>query len=276
MRTVREAWTDALYGPAGRFVTSGVRDFSTALTDPVTAAVLCAELLERALATDRALGEPASFAVVDVGAGTGGFLQRVAAQAPARWRLVGVEVGPRPAGLHPRVDWVREVPAHTGFLLAHEWLDDVPLDVVRDGRLVLEDGSPGRDADTSWVERWGGEEDGSPRDEAWRAATERLLAGTALAIDYGHDRGTRRATLTGWRHGRPVAPLLDGSCDVTAHVALDSLMAAVEGQTRTSQRDALRGLQPQGLQEASAVRALRDPDGYGGYGWVSLDRTPDL
>ena len=27
------------------------------------------------------------------------------------------------------------------------------------------------------------------------------------------------------------------------------------------------------MAEINALRALRDPDGYGGYGWVTLDRT---
>jgi hypothetical protein len=94
-----------------------------------------------------------------------------------------------------------------------------------------------------------------------------------LAVDYGHDQGNRRPTLTGWRAGRPVPPAWDGSCDVTAHVALDSLAAAVPGQVRSTQRDALAGLEPLGMAEASALRSLRDPDGYGAYGWIALDRT---
>lgn len=275
VRTVREAWRDALYGPHGRFVTSGVRDFSTALTDPVTGPLLCAHLLGVAVDVDRALGETPRFTVTDVGAGTGAFLAFVAAHGPARWRLHAVEVGPRPHGLDQRITWGAGIPETRGLLLAHEWLDDVPLDIVRDGRVVGEDGSLGRPHDTEWVDRWGGEEDGSARDEAWRAATDRLSGGVALAIDYGHSRTARRPTLTGWRAGRPVPPVFDGSCDLTAHVALDSLTAAVPGQTLTTQREALASLQPHGLAETSALRSLRDPDGYGAYGWVRLERGLD-
>lgn len=276
MRTVREAWRDALYGPRGRFVTSGVRDFSTALTDPVTAPVLCAHLLSVAIDVDRALGEPAEFAVTDVGAGTGGFLSFVAAHGPARWRLHAVEVGPRPAALDARIAWCASIPKTHGLLLAHEWLDDVPLDVARGGRVLLADGTLGGEHDTAWLDRWGGEEDGSARDEAWQAATDRLSGGVALAVDYGHTRATRRKTLTGWRAGHAVPPVFDGSCDITAHVALDSLTAAVPGQTLATQRDVLASVDARGLAAASALRALRDPDGYGDYGWVSLSRGISL
>jgi hypothetical protein len=34
-------------------------------------------------------------------------------------------------------------------------------------------------------------------------------------------RGDRRTTLTGWRDGHPGSTVPDGSCDITAHVALD-------------------------------------------------------
>jgi hypothetical protein len=267
VRTVRQAWDEALYGPAGRF-TAGHRDFATALTDPVTAPLLSRVLLDLARSTP----VDGDFTVVDVGAGTGAFLQHVATCGPADWRLVGVERAPRPAALDPRVAWVAELPLRfRGFLLAHEWLDDVPLDVVRDGRVMLEDGSPGAAAGP-WTHGWGGDEDGSARDDAWRAAVGHLDRGTALAVDYGHTRTTRRPTLTGWRDGRPCRPVYDGSCDLTAHVALDSLAAAVPGSRLSSQRDRLAAVETRGLQETSALRALRDPDGYGGYGWVQVDR----
>jgi hypothetical protein len=78
---------------------------------------------------------------------------------------------------------------------------------------------------------------------------------------------------------------LDGSCDVTAHVALDSLAAAVSGQL-TTQRDALRALgisaerPSQELARAEPLRYLAElssageaaellnPSGLGGFGWV--------
>jgi len=74
----------------------------------------------------------------------------------------------------------------------------------------------------------------------------------------------------------------DGTCDLTAHVAVDSL----EHDELTTQRAALRGLgldaatpphalagtDPGGylaaLADASAVGVLTDPDGLGGFSWV--------
>ena len=51
-------------------------------------------------------------------------------------------------------------------------------------------------------------------------------------VDYGHARADRPAagTLTGYREGRQVAPVPDGSCDLTAHVAMDSLGARRAGR----------------------------------------------
>ena len=50
-----------------------------------------------------------------------------------------------------------------------------------------------------------------------------------MAVDYAHVRDSRPpfGTLTGFRAGREVPPVPDGSCDVTAHVALDACAAAV-------------------------------------------------
>ena len=75
--------------------------------------------------------------------------------------------------------------------------------------------------------------------------------------------------------------MLDGSCDVTAHVALDSL-----GGSLVSQRDALRALGVSAarpslelahteplrylaeLSSAGEAAELLDPSGLGGFGWV--------
>ncbi|NEC19081.1 hypothetical protein G3I50_12545, partial [Streptomyces parvus] len=70
---------------------------------------------------------------------------------------------------------------------------------------------------------------GRPRDAAWTGAVGCLTAGLAVAVDYAHGRGTRPpfGTLTGFRGGREVRPVPDGSRDLTAHVALDACAAAV-------------------------------------------------
>ncbi len=54
-------------------------------------------------------------------------------------------------------------------------------------------------------------------------------------------------TLTGYRDGRQVVPVPDGSCDITAHVAMDACAeagreAGADASALMSQADALRSL----------------------------------
>ncbi|GHJ51451.1 hypothetical protein Nm8I071_07580 [Nonomuraea sp. TT08I-71] len=134
---------------------------------------------------------------------------------------------------------------------------------------------------------------GRSRDEAWVEAVGRIDRGLALAVDYGHLRDERPVggTLTGYRGGRQVSPAPDGSCDVTAHVAMDSVASAGEqvarcAYTLVSQREGLRALGADGgrpplslasrdpagylraLAAASAVAELTDPAGLGGHWWL--------
>ena len=115
----------------------------------------------------------------------------------------------------------------------------------------------------------------------------------SMAVDYGHEAGGRPAagTLTGYRDGRQVPPVPDGSCDLTAHVALDACAAAgsAAGATATAlvrQADALRALgvdatrpttanareDPLGylrsLAAAGSAAELLDRAGLGGFGWL--------
>ena len=123
-------------------------------------------------------------------------------------------------------------------------------------------------------------ENGSSRDLAWAAAVSRVRRGLAVAVDYGHTMADRRPTLTGYRDGRQVPPVPDGSCDLTAHVALDSAAAAT-GSLLVRQREALQSLgvsaelpdaghpsYPAALAGASQARELLDTDGLGGFGWL--------
>ncbi|WP_329105177.1 SAM-dependent methyltransferase [Micromonospora sp. NBC_01699] len=134
---------------------------------------------------------------------------------------------------------------------------------------------------------------GRSRDAAWAAAVGAVDRGLALAVDYGHLRAGRPSsgTLTGFRAGRQVPPVPDGSCDLTAHVAVDSVAAAGEAvtgvpYTLVSQRAALRALGADGsrppltlahtdptgyvraLAAASTVTELTDPAGLGGHWWL--------
>ena len=181
---------------------------------------------------------------------------------------------------------VADLPSVTGLLVANEWLDDVPLDVVeqtRDGpRLVLVDadgteslGPPPDPADRAWLDRWwplaelgDRAEVGRPRDHAWAAAVGRIERGVAVAIDYGHEAAGRPVggTLAGYRAGALVPPVPDGRANLTAHVALDSVAAAGRtagaGDTRLDdQRTALLtlGVDPR---RPPVDRARTDPEGY--------------
>ncbi len=93
--------------------------------------------------------------------------------------------------------------------------------------------------------------------------------------------------MTGFKDGREVEPLLDGSTDVTCHVAIDSVAAAPGLPARVmSQREALHWLGVTGerppielahrdptayvraLARASEAGTLTDPLGLGGHWWV--------
>ena len=280
------AWQHALYGPDGFFLRERPADhFRTS----VTASPLFARAV-RVLAgrVDEALGRPDPYDVVDLGAGRGELLHALP-DVPARWRLTAVEKAADPgAGLR----WRHDVPRLTGLLVANEWLDDVPLDVVDAGRLVLVDragaqwpGPPAPPDLLAWCARWwphGPAEVGLSRDLAWSAAVARVRRGLAVAVDYGHGRAARRPTLTGYRAGRQVLPVPDGSCDITAHVALDSCAEAT-GARLLRQDRALRRLgvdavlptwagdapaHTAALQRSSQAGVLLDPAGLGGFGWL--------
>lgn len=102
---------------------------------------------------------------------------------------------------------------------------------------------------------------GRPRDEAWAAAAGTLEAGIAVAVDYAHPRTARPpfGTLTGFREGREVRPVPDGSCDITSHVALDA--CALPGAELRTQREALRALGVSGERPPLAL-ASADPAAY--------------
>ncbi|MFC6597197.1 SAM-dependent methyltransferase [Kitasatospora paranensis] len=285
-------------GPAGHFRTS------------VHASGLYAGAVARLLGeVDAALGRPDELAFVDVGAGRGELVTGVLAALPpdtaARVRPYAVELAARPAGLPDAVLWTDTVPSGAvGLLFANEWLDNVPLDVAErdaDGALryveVAPDGGERLGgaldaADAAWAERWWPDGDrvelGGPRDAAWAAAVGALERGLAVAVDYAHTAGARPpfGTLTGFRAGREVPPVPDGSCDLTAHVALDA--AAVPGvhSLWTTQRDALHALGVHGgrpplalasddpaaylraLGGAGEAAELTDRGGLGAFGWL--------
>lgn len=314
------AWQAALYGSGGfyRRPEGPAGHFRTACHAG-------GDLLAAALARlARAAG---CTAIVDVGAGRGELLRALAAPGALPpgpgLRLHGADVVGRPPDLPERVGWsvgpqaLPEDVLDGALVVGWELLDVVACPVLEldDGlvpRTVLVDprtgaerlGPPAPDEHRAWCERWWPLQDpgpgdrmevGSAREELWSRLAARVAAtgsgGLLLAVDYSHERSTRPATgtLVGYRGGRAVPPVPDGSCDVTAHVALDSVAAAAAAlggeQVLTVQAGALRGLGvPEGsggpalrqdpvgalgaMERAGRARELLDPDGLGGFGWL--------
>lgn len=310
------AWQQALYGEAGFYrrdegPAGHFRTASHAAPDVLAAALL------------RLAADHGCTAVVDVGAGRGELLRALDAAGATdatgrRVRLHGVDVVPRPSDVPGRIGWsegLDRVDAATlagALVVAWELLDTVPcpvLEVDDDGvlRVVLVEpatgrerlGPPAGEEELAWTRRWwpadGLEEGdrievGAPRDAAWAALVGRAPAGTVLlAVDYAHTVADRPApgTLAGYRAGRLVPPRPDGSCDVTAHVAIDAVAAAGQGAGArtlvvTTQREALRDLgvrapsdagDPAHLAAASRVAELLDPQGLGGFIWLLQQRS---
>ncbi|WP_137813875.1 SAM-dependent methyltransferase [Gandjariella thermophila] len=314
-----DAWFDALYGPGG-FFARGERPAGHFRTAPLVGPELAEALLELLRRVDTALGHPATLDFVDVGAGGGELAGTVRALATGelgrRLRVSAVDLAP-PPDTAPGVRWLAEPPERVaGLLVGHEWLDAVPCPVVtrcgpRWHRVLVNPsgaeavGDPVDSGAATWLRRWWprtaeGEraEAGITRDAAWAGAVAAVRAGAALAVDYGHllaDRAAGRypaGTLTGYRHGRQLPPVPDGSRDLTAHVALDACAAAAEatgtvtGTVLVAQRDALAalgltadtpaaglaGADPMAWLDASwragRVAELRAPGGLGAFGWL--------
>src|ERR1019366_2910157 len=266
--TWRAAMQEALYGSRG-FYASGqhpAAHFRTSVhASPRYAAAMLALLRD----VDESLGHPDRLDLVDIGAGRGELLTQMlimarhfpaqpAGPAPPsftqRISPHAVEITPRPEGLDRQIQWHRSVPSRiTGLVIANEWLGKNPLAGA---------------ADQAWQRRWwplrhigDHAEIGRPRSAAWADVIGRLDRGLALGADYGHVRASRPAlgTLAGYRDGRQVRPVPDGSRDITAHVAVDACAASGEaaacaaaraaggapGAARTvltTQREALRAL----------------------------------
>lgn len=307
----REAWQGALYGPQGFYRNpAGPAGHFTTSTHGVAGRVLA----EALWAWADVLGADG---IVDVGAGRGELLGALRAAAPGR-PLTGVEVVARPTALLPDVEWLvspggarlpDDLAPVRALVIAHEWLDVVPCTVaavgddgglrevcvdVRTGEESL--GGPLDDADLDWCARFwpsatGADarpgdraEVGRHRDAAWEDLIGRMSGGAAIAVDYGHRVAQRpgEGTLTAYRQGVQVAPVPNGSCDLTAHVAVDSL----QQDELLTQREALRrvgvsGLTPEhtlaredpaaylsALGAASAATSLLDPGGFGTFWWV--------
>jgi SAM-dependent MidA family methyltransferase len=283
----------ALYGPEGFFrrPTGPGAHFRTSVhASPLFGTAVLRLLRE----VDAALGHPDRLSLVDIGAGHAELLTGVLGQLgddplSRRLRPIAVELADRPAGLPDAIEWLPRPPKGvSGLIIANEWLDNVPCDVVELGRNgprlveVAPDGSERladepNDSQQAWLEHWwptwrmgrigDRAEIGLLRDAAWARAVEALDEGVAVAIDYAHAVDSRPplGSLTGYAEGRQVPPIPDGRRDLTAHVALDACAAAAEHvadwSRRLDQRTALRRLGITGARPDLATAAA-DPIGY--------------
>ena len=226
---------------------------------------------------------------VDMGCGRGELLEQAHRLGP-HLHCIGADIVTRP-NLSEPIGWFQspggahlpdELSGLTGALvIANEWLDVVPCPIAQmdDGgelREVLVNlssgeeqlGDPVSSTDRLWCERFWpihrlapGDrvEIGATRDTAWDGLLSRISSGLAVAVDYGHTIDSRPGpgTLTGFRDGRQVSPVPDGSCDLTAHVAMDSLTH----DSMVDQRTALKGLGVSGETPPSDL-ARRSPAEY--------------
>lgn len=222
----------------------------------------------------RATRENEEFFVIDVGAGSGKLLEQLQARITGPVSFMGIDVRPRPSQLPSALSW-RQLHVNEdsrditgmgegvfGLVIAHEFLDDIPCEVVEidddmRARIVLvdpvsgaEESGPGLEDPAAktfleprqledlqrWMATWwpvtrpgARREIGITRDLVWSRITGALHSGAAVAIDYAHSRADRAlgvwdaGTLKGFASGRPRRPVPDGSVNLTAHVALDAL-----------------------------------------------------
>jgi SAM-dependent MidA family methyltransferase len=307
-------------GPAEHFTTATHGVTGTVLAEALLRLWLCEHEQPPAVVVDvgAGRGELATHLLGAIDALGSRYAVAPGREAAPRPAVLAVDVVARPAGLDERIDWLRSpggaaLPSElTGLrdalVIAHEWLDVVPCTVAEvdpDGepRVVLVDpvtgaesfGAPLDPADRHWADRhWPtttpGErlEVGRARDEAWADLVARVEAGLLVAVDYAHVAGERpgAGTLTAYRRGVRTEPVPDGTMDLTAHVAIDTLDADEVGRQRDVLRDlgllgrtpphALAGTDPIGylrdLERAAAEAELIRPGGFGDF-WWAVKRT---
>lgn len=291
-----DAWARAATGPEGFWrVHSPTQAFRTSLSDaprPFAEAVL-----------DR-VGPTRD--LVDIGAGDGLLLAALRDRPEdAPERLTGVDVRPavRLDGVEweqvSALQWSRPPGDPAEVIVLAELLDEIPVDVaIRDGRgwrYVLVDregresaGDPVDAEDAQWLARWAKDADrveiGRSRDEL----VARLCRQAARILIVDYVASLPGPTLLGYREGQAMAPVPDGTMNLTSHVFLPSVVEAARSEgmrahSRT-QRDVLRDIpkptaDPAGsalsaaeVKELALRQRLEDPAGPGGFAWVLLQR----
>ena len=250
-----DAWVASAYGPGG-FWRDNVpaSHFRTASASTPLLGDLIADLLAE---------HPHIGAVVDLGAGSGELLNRLAECLPDV-TLAGIDMRDRPPALAPSIEWRRDswdvltgrwqgnqvdqLLASVGMptlITGVEWLDDLPCRLAAAGADGWREsqvdafgaetlGGPLAEDDLRWLRHWWPKgpraEVGMARDAAWASTVGSLqpYGGLALMIDYGHLRADRPAagSLGGYRHGRAVRARPGRDLNLTAAVAVDAVETA--------------------------------------------------
>lgn len=256
-------------GPLGFYRHSEPYDHFTTAVQSGSIALDLAPYLHQLLSSTR------EFTVVDVGAGRGGLLMQLLTMIPEHRindiRLIALDLRSRPAELPESIQWwqgdarltCKELALGPGLLIAHEFLDDIPCELVEvddhgQARTVMCDSTgqgmelgmplkgPVDDREIDWLEHWWPAtrplmrvEVGSSRDQAWRSLTGWLTEGFAIAMDYAHVKSDRESglwdagTMLGYSRGRAVPPRICQHMNLTAHVAIDAVAQAASGSPRT-------------------------------------------
>lgn len=211
--------------------------------------------------------------IVDVGAGDGLLLRQLVALGFPADRLLGIDVRPRPDGLD--VEWIQAVapdcvPRIEGLLFAHEFLDDIPADVVENAQVLSVAGTPVAPAtpqDLGWLDEWAGGDSGVVgwrRDDAWSALVAKVAVGEAVAVDYPGPR------IVGHHRGRRLDSARAGDADISAGVELRSCRRATGGRI-VPQHRVLADVAADDVQARAELRVLTDRNGLGAFEWLITD-----
>ncbi len=258
----------ALYHPDhGYFASGPLRSHQGGdfLTSPEVSAEFGAALSKYVEGEYRRLGAPDSFAVVEVGAGSGSLLEPLLGELGAFTpRSVAIEVS-RAArnAIRTRLPQVEVVPPEgaptrlTGVVIANEVLDNLPMALaVRRGKTWTErwvdvDAAglclvevPARTEVSAWSDAYAGDvpEGGSVECQlqasAWLSEwMDRVEAGAILVIDYGDTSDGlreryRQGTLRTYRshHLGPHPLAYPGETDLTADVNFSALSGVAAGR----------------------------------------------
>lgn len=238
----------ALYDPDGGFYAKGRHpagiDTGTHFATSPTLHPFFAQCVARELAEAwRAAGKPASWEVVEFGAGTGALARDAMAElrrlgVPAQWTAIDVRPGPAIKGGR----WLAQPPARFDAAVANEFLDALAFDLLEwrggrwhgvgvalDGeRLAWRDLGPAQDAPASPGGQEGERRVAMPANGPWLGGLAKAGVRAAVVVDYGEMRPARE--VRAFRGHDFADPLSEpGTVDLTADVDFAELERLAHG-----------------------------------------------